>query len=407
MSGRALQADPNERWAHDKFVTRARALFYTRLAFLTLGLGVLAVPSWSRTFNVEGPLGFVIYLFMLSYSIGNIMAVEHPQAGRIATFVTLCFDLLVLVYLAAASGGLNSPLLATELLFTTLFAILFPKPLAIVPPLLTLPVVAKIDQLLGNRDMAVLELLILLWYSAMNFIVVYVIVYLNEREESAHREVVALHQDLRELAVVEERNRLAREIHDGLGASLSSLIIQSEYLEQLAKDEALKSEIRELKGAAEESIDELRRSLKMMRHDFDLVQNLADYCKSRTERFKLEVRFSKEGVERPLASEVQLTLFRILQESLTNAAKHSQCKVVEVKMVFDDAAVLLVVKDDGKGFDPSHSPKGHYGLMNMRERAGKLDGRVEVESAPGQGTRVALLIPCPPVGQQRLPQEVS
>lgn len=395
LQARGAAADPNSRWAHEKFVTRARALFYTRLAFLTLGLGVLGVPAWSHAFQTDGPWGFLIYLGMLSYSIANFVVVEHPVVGRIATFVTLCLDLLVLVYLAAASGGLHSPMLATELLFTTLFAMLFPKPLAIVPPLLMLPVVAKIDQLLGNREVALVELLILLWYSAMNFIIVYVVVYLNEREENAHNEVVQLHQDLRELAVIEERNRLAREIHDGLGASLSSLIIQTEYIEQLCQDPELKREVQDLKGAAEESIDELRRSLQMMRKDFDLVQSLSDYCKLCGERFKLAVSFSREGKERPLGAEGQLTLFRILQESLTNAAKHAEAKAVEVKLTFDDSAALLLVKDDGKGFDPKSTPKGHYGLLNMRERAGKLDGRVDVESAPGQGTRVALAIPYP------------
>lgn len=388
-------ADPNLRWAHEKFVTRARALFYTRLAFLTLGLGVLAVPAWSHAFNIEGPLGFFIYLGMLSYSIANMVVVEHAVVGRVATFVTLCLDLIVLVYLTSASGGLHSPLLATELLFTTLFAILFPKPLAIVPPLLTLPVVAKIGQLIGNRDMAMLELLILLWYSAMNFIVVYVLVYLNEREEAAHREVVELHQDLRDMAVVEERNRLAREIHDGLGASLSSLIIQSEYVEQLAKDEEVKVEIRELKSAAEESIDELRRALKMMRQDFDLVDSLEDYCKTRSERFKLEIKFQKTGAERPLGSDAQLTLFRILQESLTNIVKHAQAKLVEVKVMYEADSAILVIKDDGKGFEMGKTPMGHYGLLNMRERAGALEGRVDVSSAPGQGTQVALIIPYP------------
>jgi two-component system sensor histidine kinase DegS len=394
---RGPAADPNHNWGHEKFVTRARALFYTRLAFLSIGLGVLAVPAWSHTFRTEGPWGFLVYLGMLSYSIANFVVVEHPVVGRVATFVTLCLDLLVLVYLTTSSGGLHSPLLATELLFTTLFAILFPKPLAIVPPLLTLPVVAKIDQILGSREVALVELLILLWYSAMNFIVVYVVVYLNEREDSAHKEVVSLHQELRELAVLEERNRLAREIHDGLGASLSSLIIQTEYIERLATEPELKKEIRELKVAAEESIDELRRSLQMMRKDFDLVQSLDDYCRLCSERFKFAVSFSREGSERPLGPEGQLTIFRILQESLTNAAKHAEASKVVVRVTFDDGAALLVVQDDGKGFDPKVTPKGHYGLLNMRERAGKIDGRVDVESTPGQGTRVALAIPYPPL----------
>ena len=108
-------------------------------------------------------------------------------------------------------------------------------------------------------------MLTLLWYLALNFIIIYVLVYLNEREVAAHREVTELQGDLKELAVVEERNRLAREIHDGLGASLSSLIIQSEYLLSLApKDEPLLKEIRELKASAEESIEELRRKLSRL-----------------------------------------------------------------------------------------------------------------------------------------------
>ena len=396
FDARGAAADPNLRWLHEKFVTRARALFYTRIAFLALGLGVLSVHAWARAFQAEGLWGVLIYGGMFSYSVANFVVVEHPVVGRIATFVTLCLDLSVMVYLATASGGLHSPLLATELLFTTLFAMLFPTPLANVPPLLTLPLVARIDQILGNREVAMVELLILLWYSAMNFIVVYVVVYLNEREENAHREVVALHQDLRELAVMEERNRLAREIHDGLGASLSSLIIQTEYIEQLAKEPELKKEVLELKSAAEESIDELRRSLQMMRKDFDLVQSLADYCKTCGDRFKLVVHFNKTGSERPVGAEGQLTLFRILQESLTNAAKHAEAKAVNVNVTFDEGSVLLVVRDDGKGFDPKVTPKGHYGLLNMRERAGKILGRVDVESAPGKGTTVALAIPYPP-----------
>lgn len=385
-----------EGWLNEKFVTRARALFYTRLAFLLLGLLILAVPAWSQALRTNGPFAFLVYLMMLSYSVANFVVIEHPTVGRIATFVTLCLDLLVLVYLTEASGGLHSPLLATELLFTTLFVILFPKPMAIVPPLITLPVVAKMDQLIGRREVALLELLIMLWYTAMNVIVVYVIVYLNEREEMGHRENVQLQNELRELAIVEERNRLAREIHDGIGASLSALIIQSEYLEQLAHDEKLKVEIRELKGSAEESIDELRRSLQMMRRDFDLVMALGDYCASRAEKYRVEIVFEKSGVERHVPGDVQLTLFRILQESLTNMAKHAQAKRAEVRLRFEPDFVQLTIKDDGRGFDPKLRPHGHYGLLNMRERATKVAGEVEVESAPGQGTRITLSVATEP-----------
>ena len=385
--------DPDAAWAHEKFVTRARTLFYSRLAFLFIGLLLLAFPAWSEFFGIHGHMGFVVYFVMLGYSIANFLVIEHPVAGRYSTFITLCFDLIIVVYLIEASGGLHSPLFATQLMFTTLFVILFPKPLAILPPLLTLPIVAKLDQIVGTRELGVMDVLIIIWSSALNIIILFVMVYLNEREEAAHRDVVALERDLQGLAVVEERNRLSREIHDGLGASLSSLIIQAEYLQTMAKDPELRREIQELKSCAEESIDELRRSLRMMRADFELVPAVEDYCRTFGDRSKIPVKFEREGVPRTMSNEAQLAIFRVLQEALSNASKHGKAKSLTVKLAFDEQRMALSVKDDGVGFDTRSTPRGHYGLTNMNERAAKVGGEVQVESEPGQGTQVMLLIP--------------
>jgi signal transduction histidine kinase len=290
-------------------------------------------------------------------------------------------------------GGLANPLLATQLLFTTLFALLYPKPLAILPPLLALPITARLDQLLDRSPTAV-EVLTLLWFLGLNFIIIYVLVYLNEREVTAQREVVELQGDLKELAVVEERNRLAREIHDGLGASLSSLIIQSEYVAQLAQDEAVKQEVADLKQSAEEAIEELRRSLQMMREDFDLANGVEDYVKTFGDRTQLPVRFEKSGtLLRRLPPETALALFRVLQELLSNAAKHAQPKNVEVKLHFAPEAVNLAVKDDGRGFDPASPKVGHYGLINLRERAMKLGGEVLIDARPGAGAQITFSVP--------------
>ncbi len=382
--------------ADARFAVRARALFYARMTFLFLGLAMLSIPKWAAAFGIHGRMAFLVYFTMLAYSIANYLLIAHPTLGRPTTFVTLCADLLVLVYLIAASGGLQSPLLATQVMITTLFAILFPKPLAIVPPLLTLPVVARLDQLLAGQGSVVIESLVLIWYTAINAVVVYVVVFLNQRDESQRRELMALQREMKQLAVVEERNRLAREIHDGLGASLSSLILQAEYLQQLSRSPDrladLRSELAELKAAAEESIEELRRSLRMMREDFDLVPALEEKCRTFGERSRLEVAFSRSGLETPVPPEVQLTVFRVLQESLTNVAKHAEAHAVRVSLVFHEDSLVLTVADDGKGFSGEAAP-GHYGLVNLRERARKLDGEAEVRSAPGQGTTVALTLP--------------
>ena len=119
-------------------------------------------------FGLSGPFAFVGYFTMLLYSVANLLVIDHPKAGRWVTYTTLCFDLIITVVLIAkpqVGGGLQSPLLATQLLFTTLFALLYPKPLAILPPLLALPITARLDQLL-DRSPTAIEVLTLLWSPA-------------------------------------------------------------------------------------------------------------------------------------------------------------------------------------------------------------------------------------------------
>jgi two-component system, NarL family, sensor histidine kinase DegS len=395
LSTNVSKEEASQSWIDERFVARARALFYARMMFLTLGLLILTVPVWYAYFNFS-PLSYAVYFLMLLYSVANYLVLDTKTAGRPITYITLCIDLIVMVVVVVkpeTGGGLQNPLLASQLLFTTLFAILFPRPLAILPPLLALPVTARLDQLLDRTPTAI-DILTLIWFLGLNFIIIYVMVYLNERELTAHREVVGLQSDLKDLAIVEERNRLSREIHDGLGASLSSLIIQSEYVSQLVKDEAVVKEVAELKSTAEEAIEELRRSLHMMREDFDLGSGVEDYVKTFALRVQLPVHVEKSGTPTGKPSpEAALALFRVLQECLSNAAKHAQAKTLLVKIYFAPESVVLTVKDDGKGFDSRVPKMGHYGLINMRERAIKVGGDVTFETSPGNGCSVQFTVP--------------
>lgn len=400
----------------DRFLTRARALFYARLAFLVLGLAVIGVPSWSAAFGVGGPKAFAIYLVMVGYSAANYLLLAHPRLGKPLTFATLCADLAVLVWLASVTGGLRSPLLAVQLLFTILFVVLFPSPLSVVPPLLTFPAVAKLQQVLGGRPAVQIDLFILLWYSAINCILVYVIVYLNERDRLKHRDLQKLSAALRDLAIVDERTRLAREIHDGLGGVLSAVVIQSEYLLNMIDGSEVRSrlsgdagsraailptirrELSDLHQAASDSMDELRRSLRMMQEDFDLVETLSDYCEVASTRHRLEVRFQRTGRERAVGPESALALFRVLQEAVANVARHcGKGTQVEVTLAFEPGKTALRIQDRGQGFSLPSEPQalasgGHYGLANMRERAKKVSGDFRMTSAPGQGTCIELVV---------------
>src|SRR3954468_1466597 len=403
-------------FTEERFLTRARALFYARIAFLTLGLLVLGVPGWSSALGIGGPLAVAVYLAMVAYSAANYLLLRNATLGRPVTFATLCADLSVLVWLAALTGGLRSPFFAAQLLFTTLFVVLFPTPLALLPPLLTFPAVLKLERVLVGSGGGQLDGFVLIWYVALNCILVYLMVYLNERDRARHRDLRALHHAVREVAVAEERNRLSREIHDGLGGVLSAVVIQSEYLLNMidgseiraklsgntevraAVVPTLRKEISELHGNAEQSVDELRRSLRMMQDSFDLPGSLRDYCQLAATRHRLQVRFSMAGSEEAVGPESSFALFRVLQESLTNVSKHcGRGTAVDVALPFQPGEARLGIQDHGPGFDMPRDPgelqrQGHYGLANRRERAAKVHGRVQMTSAPDRGTRIELTV---------------
>jgi signal transduction histidine kinase len=115
-------------------------------------------------------------------------------------------------------------------------------------------------------------------------------------------------------------------------------------------------------------------------------------CTTFTARHKIPVELLREGEPPALAEAQELGVFRILQECLTNAGKHAHAKKVTVAVRFAPDLITLDIADDGKGFDPARTPKNHYGLINMRERARKAGGEVSISSAPGQGTQVVLTL---------------
>ena len=371
-------------------MVRAQALFLARIAFIVLAVGVMLVREWRTALGVTAWMVMAWFVVVVGYSVANFFLVRRPRVAPWFTFATLCADLLMLVFLIAVSGGVKSPVMAAQLIFCIFFALLYPSSLALLPPLLALPVAARVDLMLSGEQWA--DFFYLIWYAALDAVAVYVMVYLTGREENQTTEIARLEQELKALAVLEERNRLAREIHDGLGAALSGLIIQAEYATTLSREPAVKAELKELKGAAEEAIDELRRALTMMRNDFQLIPALENVVSTFKSRHRLPCELALRGTPPRLPNEAQLTIFRILQESLTNIAKHAQPKTVKVSVTFTVDGLSMSITDDGKGFDMRNTPVHHYGLINMRERARKVGGDVLIDSEPGRGTTVALVI---------------
>ncbi len=213
-----------------------------------------------------------------------------------------------------------------------------------------------------------------------------------------------LYEETRQIAVMEERNRMAREIHDTLAQGFSGIILQLEAAEQALGDDisAAERHLNQARSLARKSLAEARRSVWNLRPQALEQMPLAEALKQEVDKFSqssgVTARFNVFGDRRDLPPEIQSALLRICQESLTNVGKHAKATEVEVGLAFNESAVELTVSDNGAGFKPRVSKgdgdkRGAFGLIGMRERARGLGGMFEVQSKRGKGTLVRVMIP--------------
>jgi signal transduction histidine kinase len=207
-----------------------------------------------------------------------------------------------------------------------------------------------------------------------------------------------------EMATSEERSRIAREIHDGLGHAMVSAILRLELCLRLLRknrnDEAeqlLQEEIPALRTAWNEGRDMAFHLRPWETNANAAPKSLADALQNHIDRFAertgINMALHVEGIEISLRPGVAYGLTRIVQEALTNAARHAHCSTATVTVIYTpDGRVTCVIVDDGQGFDADRAVTG-VGLQAMRERASKLGGSLTVASAPGQGTSVTACLP--------------
>lgn len=193
-----------------------------------------------------------------------------------------------------------------------------------------------------------------------------------------------------------ERRRLARELHDGVGQALTSILLGLSSVEHAADlDSARRAAfgLRELVVSTLQDVRQLSVELRPKAlDDFGLDPALRRLGQSVRETAGLDVQVeSRVGAER-LTPDVETAVYRIVQEALANTLRHAAAKQVSVVATRRDDRISLVIEDDGKGFDPLEPVEG-MGLAGMRERVGLLDGSLEVDSALGSGTTIAVELP--------------
>jgi two-component system NarL family sensor kinase len=204
-----------------------------------------------------------------------------------------------------------------------------------------------------------------------------------------------------EVGAVEERNRLAREIHDTLAQGLSAIALQLETADALldagVNTRRAQQAVQSALISARSSLEEARRSVLDLRaaplEGRALGEALAKLVKDSQRKGKLKITFEETDGSRPLPARVEIGLYRVAQEALTNALKHARASRISLQLITTPDRVELKIEDDGRGFDPSDIPPGHYGLIGLNERVRLLGGQVELSSCPGEGVQLHVSVP--------------
>lgn len=215
-----------------------------------------------------------------------------------------------------------------------------------------------------------------------------------------------LFEATQQTAALEERHRIARDLHDSVSQSLFSLTLHTRTAELalaragLDADSDLGRPLQQVSELTRGALAEMRALIFELRPgalaEEGLGAALSKHAAAVTAREGLDISVQASEERLPLAVEQEEQLFRLAQEALHNVVKHAEAKHAWVELAATDDEVVLIVRDDGVGFDPAEPHPGHFGLETMRERASQIGAELRLESEPGAGTKVRVHVAVPP-----------
>lgn len=222
----------------------------------------------------------------------------------------------------------------------------------------------------------------------------------DERLKKSYEEIRQLTEHLQNIRE-EERTSIAREIHDELGQQLTVLKMDVAWIERKLtnNDAAIKEKLGDLINVLNQTVKTVRRISSELRpsllDDLGLVAAVEWHLKEFEKRLAIKTKFDGPDKELSLDDATKTALFRIMQESLTNVARHSQAKTVKVNLFQQNGDIVLRIEDDGIGFDHEKvANKRTLGILGMRERTAMIGGKYKISSSEGRGTVVLVSVPC-------------
>jgi signal transduction histidine kinase len=366
--------------------------------FLAFALAVLfsqVTPLMSALPQVQL---ITIFSTLGVYTILKVFSPLRWQARGTMTYLILSGDFILCILLVIYTNGLNSSFLLYSLTPIMTAALLFEETVA-----LGLASTASIVLSLTHVFLAQFtprfawimqgyNLTLLIVYTLFSLVVATVPYRIN----------LNIRRRIERDAIIEERRRIAREIHDGVAQSLSYLNLKTKSVSDLltSKDtvQAI-TELSEIRDVVQDTYEDIRESIDQLSTEIRSVSILAalgNYVREFSSNNGIPVKFEIAKPFSRLSPVAELQLLRIGQEALTNVRRHAMASNVEVMLKNTADMVEMVVKDDGQGFDLQaleEPPPGYHGLTIIKERAEGLGGKVWIETAPGQGTEIKVHLP--------------
>ncbi len=375
--------------------------FLAVFRFLSYALAVMFTQVPASPLNVSAMPTLQLYTILVTLGVYSALRVFSPLRWRergLMTYLILIGDFLLCMLLVIYTNGLSSPFLLYSLTPIMTAALLFEERTA-----LSLAAIATIS--LSVTHLALSQFVDRFTWIMQGYNLTLLIVYTLFCFVAAsvpYRINLNIRRRIEREAIIEERRRIAREIHDGVAQSLGYLNLKTKLVSDSVSArntvQAL-TELGEIREVVQNTYEDIRESIDQLTteiRNLPIVPALANYIREFSDNNGIPVKFN---VSRPfprLSPVAELQLLRIAQEALTNVRRHAQATEVEVTLETTSPAVEMLVSDNGQGFnlaDLEKSPPGYHGLNIIKERAEGLGGSVDIVTAPGEGTEVRINLP--------------
>ena len=342
-----------------------------------------------------------LYIILSTLGVYSILRVFSPlrwQIRGVMTYLILIGDFLLCMLLVIYTNGLNSIFLLYSLTPIMTAALLFEEKVS-----LSLAATASIA--LSATHLALSQLTERFTWIMQGYNLTMLIVYTLFSLVCAmvpYRINLNIRRRIEREAIIEERRRIAREIHDGVAQSLSYLNLKTRAVSDSVSSrntvQAL-TELGEIREVVQDTYEDIRESIEQLSTEIrtvPIITALKNYIREFGDNSGIRVSLDVPKAFTKLSPVAELQLLRIAQEALTNVRRHAMASEVEVNLENTDESVKMTVKDYGQGFnllDLENSPPGYHGLNIIRERAEGLGGSVHILTAPGEGTEIRVSLP--------------